>query len=208
MVIILAVLAMIVIQGLDPLAWVCSRWRRLCRLPCSWASTCTSSARAYWRVSVIGFVLLDTLAHRLWPGGGNQPTLAPWFDSSVGLALDPVHLAPAPLILAMLPDLLRSAVVLLAHRHRRTANLQMPALTLSVDGLRCSGSSPHCRNGAVSGFHALISSGTTPGCWRTSRARLIGYGGMLMESAVASMAMIAAYDHRAGVYLHGTARRP
>jgi carbon starvation protein len=47
--------------------------------------------------------------------------------------------------------------------------------------------------GAASGFHALIASGTTPKMLRKETdARLIGYGGMLMESFVAVMAMVAA----------------
>src|SRR5262245_4386769 len=47
--------------------------------------------------------------------------------------------------------------------------------------------------GAVSGFHALISSGTTPKMLeRESHARFVGYGGMLMESFVAIMALSAA----------------
>jgi carbon starvation protein len=47
--------------------------------------------------------------------------------------------------------------------------------------------------GALSGFHALISSGTTPKLLqKESHARLIGYGGMLMESFVAIMALVAA----------------
>ncbi|WP_225725149.1 MULTISPECIES: carbon starvation CstA family protein [unclassified Nocardia] len=47
--------------------------------------------------------------------------------------------------------------------------------------------------GALSGFHALVSSGTTPKLLeKQSQARMIGYGGMLMESFVAVMAMIAA----------------
>ncbi|MFP3508031.1 carbon starvation CstA family protein, partial [Burkholderia sp. SIMBA_062] len=47
--------------------------------------------------------------------------------------------------------------------------------------------------GAVSGFHALISSGTTPKLLdNETNARYIGYGGMLMESFVAIMAMVAA----------------
>ena len=51
--------------------------------------------------------------------------------------------------------------------------------------------------GAVSGFHALISSGTTPKMLENEmQARFIGYGAMLMESFVAIMALIAAY--RAG----------
>ena len=47
--------------------------------------------------------------------------------------------------------------------------------------------------GAVSGFHALISSGTTPKMVENeSQMRFIGYGAMLMESFVAIMALIAA----------------
>src|SRR5690606_19996924 len=47
--------------------------------------------------------------------------------------------------------------------------------------------------GAVSGFHALISSGTTPKLLAVeTQARYIGYGGMLMESFVAIMALVAA----------------
>jgi carbon starvation protein len=45
--------------------------------------------------------------------------------------------------------------------------------------------------GAVSGFHALISSGTTPKLLDNEKhARMIGYGGMLMESFVAIMALL------------------
>jgi len=55
--------------------------------------------------------------------------------------------------------------------------------------------------GAVSGFHALISSGTTPKMLANeNQARLIGYGGMLMESFVAMMALIAASIIEPGVY--------
>jgi len=55
--------------------------------------------------------------------------------------------------------------------------------------------------GAISGFHALVASGTTPKMLRQERdARLIGYGGMLMESFVAVMAMCAAAVLDPGVY--------
>jgi len=55
--------------------------------------------------------------------------------------------------------------------------------------------------GAVSGFHALISSGTTPKMLENeTHARFIGYGGMLAESFVAVMALVAASCIQPGVY--------
>jgi carbon starvation protein len=86
--------------------------------------------------------------------------------------------------------------------------IKMPALTQFVDGsgpifggalfpfvfitIAC---------GAISGFHALISSGTTPKLLSNERdIRMIGYGGMVLESLVAVMAMIAATVLDPGVY--------
>lgn len=55
--------------------------------------------------------------------------------------------------------------------------------------------------GALSGFHALIASGTTPKLVEKERqTRFIGYGGMLMESFVAIMALVAALTVDRGVY--------
>ncbi len=55
--------------------------------------------------------------------------------------------------------------------------------------------------GALSGFHALISSGTTPKLIEKERqTRFIGYGGMLMESFVAIMALVAALSIDRGIY--------
>lgn len=86
--------------------------------------------------------------------------------------------------------------------------LQMPALTRFVDGtgpvfagkvfpfafitIAC---------GAISGFHALISSGTTPKLIaRETETRMVGYGAMMAESAVAVMAIIAACVMQPGIY--------
>src|ERR687898_73334 len=55
--------------------------------------------------------------------------------------------------------------------------------------------------GALSGFHSLIASGTTPKLiQKESQVRIIGYGAMLMESFVAVMAMIAAAVLHPGIY--------
>ena len=86
--------------------------------------------------------------------------------------------------------------------------LAMPPLTRFVDGngpVFAGKIFPFCfitiACGAVSGFHALISSGTTPKMIiREGHARLVGYGSMLMESFVGVMAMIAACALQPGVY--------
>lgn len=88
-------------------------------------------------------------------------------------------------------------------------DLQMPALSRFVDGsgLVIPGKIfPFCfitiACGAISGFHTLIASGTTPKIiTRESYARPIGYGAMCLESLVAVMAMIAACTLEPGVYL-------
>src|ERR1700738_4909090 len=55
--------------------------------------------------------------------------------------------------------------------------------------------------GAISGFHSLISSGTTPKMLEhEGDARMVGYGCMMMESFVAVMAMIAAIIIKPGIY--------
>ncbi len=86
--------------------------------------------------------------------------------------------------------------------------VRMPALTQFIDGsgpifggklfpfvfitIAC---------GAISGFHSLIASGTTPKLLANERdIRMIGYGGMLLESFVAIMALIAASVLEPGVY--------
>src|SRR5256714_5224232 len=88
-------------------------------------------------------------------------------------------------------------------------NLKMPAISRFVDGsgLVVAGKVfPFCfitiACGAISGFHTLIASGTTPKILtRESYARPIGYGAMCLESLVAIMALIAACTLDPGVYL-------
>ncbi len=84
----------------------------------------------------------------------------------------------------------------------------MPPLTHFVDGtgpVFAGKIFPFCfitiACGAISGFHSLISSGTTPKMiLREGHARLIGYGAMLLESFVGVMAMVAACAMTPGVY--------
>jgi carbon starvation protein len=86
--------------------------------------------------------------------------------------------------------------------------IMMPPLTRFIDGSGPVFSGkifPFCfitiACGAVSGFHSLISSGTTPKMiLREGHARLIGYGAMLLESFVGVMAMVAACAMPPGVY--------
>jgi len=169
--------------------------------------------------SLLGFVLV-LLA--IWGGQwvAESPTLARYFTLS----------APALAILIIIYGFAASALpvwLLLAPRDYLSTfvklgtiaalalgiialrpTLHMPALTRFVDGtgpvlagkifpfafitIAC---------GAVSGFHSLIASGTTPKLIRReTETRLVGYGGMAAESFVAVMAMIAACVLQPGVY--------
>ena len=87
-------------------------------------------------------------------------------------------------------------------------DLRMPAVTRFVDGTGPVWSGAlfpflfiTIACGAVSGFHALISSGTTPKMLQSERdIRMLGYGGMLTESFVGVMALIAATTLDPGIY--------
>ena len=220
MVIILAVLALIVVKALAESPWgtftvmatipiallmgVYSRWIRPGRIG---------------EVSILGFVLLMA-AIIFGQNVAEDPALAAMFTFTgtqlcwmlIGYgfvaSILPVWLLLAPrdylstfLKIGTIVGLALGILVLAPH-------LQMPAVTKFVDGTGpvWSGSlfpflfiTIAC--GAVSGFHALISSGTTPKLIdRESDARFIGYGGMLMESFVAVMALISASVIEPGIY--------
>ena len=165
----------------------------------------------------VGLLLLSVV------GGGwvdHNPTLAALFDHD-GLPLAWMVIvygfiaAVLPVWLLLAPRdylstfmklgtiaLLAIAILFLA------PDVKMPALTRFIDGtgpifggtlfpfvfitIAC---------GAVSGFHSLIASGTTPKLLANERdIRMIGYGGMLLESCVAMMALIAATVLDPGVF--------
>src|ERR671912_502143 len=112
------------------------------------------------------------------------------------------ELGPVPGVIALFGAFLIMIIIL------AQPTMQMPALTRFVDGTGPVWSGPlfpflfiTIACGAVSGFHALIASGTTPKLIATEAdARFIGYGGMLMESFVAIMALVAASIIDPGVY--------
>lgn len=170
-------------------------------------------------ISLIGFVLL-MLAIIYGGQVAADPTLAPMFtfdgkQLTLMLLAYGVVASVLPVWLLLAPrDYLSTflkigTIVGLAIGILMVApDLKMPAMTQFVDGTGpvWSGSlfpflfiTIAC--GAVSGFHALISSGTTPKLLENEmHAPMIGYGGMLMESFVAVMALVAASIIDPGVY--------
>ena len=169
--------------------------------------------------SVIGVALLLAAV----VGGGfvdHHPALRGWFDypaSPLALmimaygfcaAVLPVWLLLAPrdylstfMKLGTIGALACAIVILRPQMH-------MPALTHFIDGSGPVFAGPlfpfvfiTIACGAISGFHSLVASGTTPKLIANEGdARMIGYGGMLMESFVAIRAMIAACVLEPGVY--------
>ncbi|WP_275955688.1 carbon starvation CstA family protein [Sodalis sp. dw_96] len=220
MIIILAVLALIVVKALTnspwgaftvaftiPLALFMGIYLRFIR------------PGKIGEVSLIGFVLL--MAGIIFGGDvARSPALAPFFT------LDGKQLTWTLVIYGGVASILPVWLLLAPRDYLSTflkvgtiiglaigivfiaPTLEMPAMTRFVDGTGpvWSGSlfpflfiTIAC--GAVSGFHALIASGTTPKMLENeSQAAFIGYGGMLMESFVAIMALVAASVIDPGVY--------
>ncbi|WFC42850.1 carbon starvation CstA family protein [Pseudoxanthomonas sp. SE1] len=224
MIIILAVLAMIVVKALAESPW--GMFTVIATMP---IAILMGVYMRYIRpgrigeISVVGIILL-LLA--IWFGGkvGAHPTWGPaftftgtqitWMLIGYGFvaAVLPVWLLLAPR--DYLSTFLKIGVIValaigIVIASPEVTSLKMPAFTQFAS----TGDGPVWKGGlfpflfitiacgAVSGFHALISSGTTPKLLANeTHARYIGYGGMLMESFVAIMALVAASIIEPGVY--------
>jgi carbon starvation protein len=170
-------------------------------------------------VSVIGFVLVVAVIF----GGqyvSHHPTIAAWFTFSApalavmiiiyGYAASalPVWLLLAPRdYLSTFVKLGTIAVLALGILFIRPT-MHLPAITRFIDGtgpIFAGSIFPFAfitiACGAISGFHSLISSGTTPKLIaRETEARMVGYGAMMAESFVAIMAIIAVGVMQPGTY--------
>jgi carbon starvation protein len=219
-IIILAVLALVVVQALAGSPW--GTFTVFCTIPIAFIMGIYGRFIRRGRIfemSAIGFVLL--MAALIYGRTVSEtPALAAYFNlSGPTLALIligygfvasvlPVWLLLAPrdylstFMKVGVVTLLAIAIVVVR------PDLQMPAVTKFIDG-----SGPVWAGslfpflfitiacGSVSGWHALIASGTTPKMIENeNQIPFIGYGGMLMESFVAIMAMIAASVLHPGVY--------
>ncbi len=220
MVILLAVLAMVVVQALAQSPW--GTFAVFATIPIALLMGVYSRFIRVGRIgemSAIGIVLL--LAALLYGRTvAESPVLSQWFTfSAETLALLTIgygfvaSVLPVWLLLAprdYLSTFLKvGTMVLLAVGILIVQpDLKMPALTRFVDG-----SGPVWAGslfpflfitiacGAVSGFHALIASGTTPKMIENEgQIPMIGYGAMLTESFVAIMAMIGASVLQPGIY--------
>ncbi|HYG21544.1 MAG TPA: carbon starvation CstA family protein [Verrucomicrobiae bacterium] len=221
MMILLAVLALVVVKALAESPW--GVFTVAATIP---IALFMGGYLRFWRIgkvleaSAIGVVLL-LLA--VW-GGKLVHESASW---SQALALNELNLAWAIIIYGLAASVLPVWLLLAPRDYLSTfmklgtilalatgilmllPDLQMPAVTSFIDGsgpIVAGKVFPFCfitiACGAISGFHTLIASGTTPKIiTRESYARPIGYGAMCLESLVAIMAMIAACTLDPGVYL-------
>lgn len=220
MIIILAVLALIVVKALAESPWgvftVCST------VPIALFMGIYMRYIRPGRVGEVSAIGIILLVLSIWFGGviAHDPYWGPaltFKDTTITYvlvgyafisALLPVWLILAPrdylatfLKIGVIVGLAIGIVIL-------NPELKMPAVTQYVDG-----TGPVWKGtlfpflfitiacGAVSGFHALIASGTTPKLLANEKdARYIGYGAMLMESFVAIMALVAASIIEPGLY--------
>ena len=220
MIIILAVLSLIVVKALAESPW--GMFTVMATIPIAILMGVYMRYIRPGRIGEISVVGLVLLLASIWAGGevAAHPTWGPaftftgvqitWMLVGYGFvaAVLPVWLLLAPrdylstfLKIGTIVGLAIGILII-------NPDLKMPALTQFTDGtgpVWKGGLFPFLfitiACGAVSGFHALIASGTTPKLLASEgHARYIGYGGMLMESFVAIMAMVAAAVIEPGVY--------
>ena len=211
MIILLAVLALVVVQALAKSPWGVFTIAMTIPIALLMGAGLRSGLFNISWITAFGIV---GLFFAVWGGQflGNFPALEAWFrhsDRWLAWAIMAYGLAASilPVWMLLTPrDYLSTflkigtvaalaVAVLLIH-----PVLQMPALTKFIDGSGLVFAGPvfpfvciTIACGAVSGFHSLIASGTTPKMLeRESRIRDIGYGAMITEMMVALMAMIAA----------------
>ena len=219
MIILLAVLALVVVQALAKSPW--GVFTIAMTIPIALLMGAGLRSGLFNVSWITGFGIVG-LFFAVWGGQflGNFPALEAWFrhgDRWLAWAIMAYGLAASilPVWMLLTPrDYLSTflkigtvaalaVAVLLIH-----PGLQMPALTKFIDGSGLVFAGPvfpfvfiTIACGAVSGFHSLIASGTTPKMLeRESRIRDIGYGAMITEMMVALMAMIAACVIQPGEY--------
>jgi len=219
MIILLAVLALVVVQALAKSPWGVFTIAMTIPIALLMGAGLRSGLFNITWITAFGIV---GLFFAVWGGQflGNFPALEAWFrhsDRWLAWAIMAYGLAASilPVWMLLTPrDYLSTflkigtvaalaVAVLLIH-----PVLQMPALTKFIDGSGLVFAGPvfpfvciTIACGAVSGFHSLIASGTTPKMLeRESRIRDIGYGAMITEMMVALMAMIAACVIQPGEY--------
>ncbi|MEN1834457.1 carbon starvation CstA family protein [Pseudomonas lijiangensis] len=220
MIIILAVLALIVVKALAESPW--GMFTVMATIPIAMFMGVYMRYIRPGRIGEISIIGVVLLLLSIWVGGSvaADPVWGPMFTFTgvqitwmlVGYgfvaAMLPVWLLLAPRDYLSTFLKIGTIVALAIGILILAPELKMPALTQFTDG-----TGPVWKGalfpflfitiacGAVSGFHALISSGTTPKLLDNEKnARYIGYGGMLMESFVAIMAMVAASVIEPGVY--------
>jgi carbon starvation protein len=219
MIILLAVLALVVVQALAKSPWGVFTIAMTIPIALLMGAGLRSGLFSVSWITAFGVV---GLFFAVWGGQflGNFPALEAWFrhsDRWLAWAIMGYGLAASilPVWMLLTPrDYLSTflkigtvaalaVAVVLIH-----PVLQMPALTKFIDGSGLVFAGPvfpfvciTIACGAVSGFHSLIASGTTPKMLeRESRIRDIGYGAMITEMMVALMAMIAACVIQPGEY--------
>jgi len=220
MIIILAVLAMIVVKALAESPW--GMFTVIATIP---IAIFMGVYMRYIRpgkigeISIVGLILLLAAiwlggkvgAHAYWgPAFTFTGTQITWMLIGYGFvaAVLPVWLLLAPRDYLSTFLKIGTIIALAIGILIVMPDLKMPALTQFTNGdgpVWKGGLFPFLfitiACGAVSGFHALIASGTTPKLLANeTHARYIGYGGMLMESFVAIMALVAASVIEPGVY--------